>query len=503
MNLESVIKKTKSFGKRFLIGTALAGSIFLYNCEDNISKNLVGYEGSDRIEMSQSANFSLAKSMQGTLGYEPVTWSAETSPINSGRYRPLALGDINNDGYLDIVVGPLEYGIQVWLGDGAGGWTAGTGPTNVGDYHGIALGDVNNDGNLDIVAGMQDGKVDVWLGNGTGGWNPNVKPVQPGGYWVALGDIALGDINNDGNLDIAAVGNYRDVAGYYGRVDVWLGDGADGWSYETGPTNIRYPYHSVELGDINNDGNLDLLILDTIGPSENDYGIEVWLGDGAGSWTPTFGPVDTGVYHIASVGDIDADGDLDIAMIKHSYSYGYFNSGISVHLRNGTRDWSIDVGPTSTGNYYNPVLADINNDGFLDIAAGEFSEGAGGGIDVWFSEVMLPLPASIDIDPDVLNLKSKGKWVSCYTELSEDYDVNNIDVSTVELGTEKGYVSAQLTPTGIGDHDNDGTRDLMLKFDRSGLQNILEKGNEVEIILTGKLTDGRPFNGSDIIKVID
>jgi hypothetical protein len=110
------------------------------------------------------------------------------------------------------------------------------------------------------------------------------------------------------------------------------------------------------------------------------------------------------------------------------------------------------------------------------------------------------IQAAIDIDPDSLNLNSKGKWITCYIELPEDYDVEEIKVSTIKLNDE---VPAESRPTGVGDCDDDGIAELMVKFDRSAVQEILEAGDEVEITVTGELDVDTKFEGSDTIRVID
>jgi hypothetical protein len=110
------------------------------------------------------------------------------------------------------------------------------------------------------------------------------------------------------------------------------------------------------------------------------------------------------------------------------------------------------------------------------------------------------IQATINIDPDTLNLNSKGKWITCYIELPGDYDVEDIDVSTIKLNDE---VPAESRPTGIGDCDDDGIAELMVKFDRSAVQEILEAGDEVEITVTGELNDDTKFEGSDTIRVIN
>jgi hypothetical protein len=107
--------------------------------------------------------------------------------------------------------------------------------------------------------------------------------------------------------------------------------------------------------------------------------------------------------------------------------------------------------------------------------------------------------ATINIEPDTLSLKNAGKWITCHIELGEEYDVADIDVSTVRLN---GQVAAESQPTAIGDYDDDGVADLMVKFDRSAVQKILEVGDAVEVTVTGQLTDGTPFEGSDTIRVI-
>ncbi len=129
----------------------------------------------------------------------------------------------------------------------------------------------------------------------------------------------------------------------------------------------------------------------------------------------------------------------------------------------------------------------------IDFAVGEFGIA---GAQVIPDEIQ----ATIVIDPDTLNLNSKGKWITCYIELPGDYDVGDIEVSTIQLNDE---VPAESRPTGVGDCDDDGIAELMVKFDRSAVQEILEAGDEVEITVTGELNDDTKFEGSDTIRVIN
>ena len=111
----------------------------------------------------------------------------------------------------------------------------------------------------------------------------------------------------------------------------------------------------------------------------------------------------------------------------------------------------------------------------------------------------ISVSVTVDVEPDTLNLKSKGKWITCYIELPEGYDVADIDVSTVMLND---LVPAESRPTGILDHDGDGVLDLMVKFSRSGVQGILGTADQAELTVTGELADGTPFEGTDTIRVV-
>ena len=108
------------------------------------------------------------------------------------------------------------------------------------------------------------------------------------------------------------------------------------------------------------------------------------------------------------------------------------------------------------------------------------------------------IDAFVDIDPNTLNLKSRGRWIKTYIELPEGYDVNNIDISTVRLNDE---ILAELHPTEIGDYDTDGIPDLMVKFNRRDLIAILSAG-EATLTITGRVRSTL-FVGRNTIRVIN
>ena len=121
----------------------------------------------------------------------------------------------------------------------------------------------------------------------------------------------------------------------------------------------------------------------------------------------------------------------------------------------------------------------------------------------WLSSPPTSIQATIDIDPDTLNLNSKGKWITCYIELPEGYDVNDIDIDTILL---EDLIQAEDSPTNVGDHDVDGIPDLMVKFDRQQMIDELEWDWGMvytdELTITLNLNDGTAAEGSDNIKVL-
>ena len=111
------------------------------------------------------------------------------------------------------------------------------------------------------------------------------------------------------------------------------------------------------------------------------------------------------------------------------------------------------------------------------------------------------ISATVDIDPDTLNLKSKGKWVTAYIELPDGYDVADIDASTVLLGTVPAVIDTKydfVTDPNeyITDKDEDGILERMVKFERAAVAAEVAVGEEVALAITG-VAAGTPFEGSE------
>ncbi len=142
----------------------------------------------------------------------------------------------------------------------------------------------------------------------------------------------------------------------------------------------------------------------------------------------------------------------------------------------------------------------LSSAGLQDLFVAKYIGGSPGGV----------IEALIDVDPDTLNLKSHGQWITVYITLPQAYDVNNIDLSTIAINSlignscdpEYTQVSdTNFTPQ-VGDRDEDLIPDLTVKFDRQLLISNLCV-DDVSIQIEGDLTTGEHFVGTDSIRVID
>ena len=104
-----------------------------------------------------------------------------------------------------------------------------------------------------------------------------------------------------------------------------------------------------------------------------------------------------------------------------------------------------------------------------------------------------PIFAEARIIPRTINLASKGKWITCYIWLPEDYNVADIDPNSVFL---EEQIKGELLLV------NEEEQVDIVRFNRSEVQGILYVG-EVELTITGQLTDGTVFEASDTIRVTD
>jgi hypothetical protein len=286
-------------------------------------------------------------------------------PLEVGRGSgELFLADLDGDGRVDLVSKHLlERRIAIHRGGANGTFRANAHslalPVDVGA---IALGDVDRDGLLDVAIAIRDSTAEyVQIARGTrtgfGEPMPRIRTHAAAATWKPL--IRVADLDRDGALDIV-VGNGRRAS-----VEILLGDGTGGFALQPGVSLAGAgARHEFELGDIDGDGDLDLV---DAGSSESARGfLGAYLGNGRGGFAMRAddsaalpaGPRAT------TLADIDRDGDLDVLL-------AHLGPLVSVLLNDGTGRFAAMSGSPFTlpGPAFNVAAVEMNGAGRPDMVA--------------------------------------------------------------------------------------------------------------------------------------
>ncbi len=208
-----------------------------------------------------------------------------------GYPKPFGLGvaDFNGDGNLDIVtttrtgINPGQSHVAVLLGDGNRGFTQSEFLPVTSRPSSVAVGDLNGNGKLDfVVAGAEphnpEGNfISTFLGDGNGHFA--LKQTINLGPGNLKGDIAIGDFNEDGNLDVAYPQTGTLQGTHSRNVLIFFGDGTGNLVQQPTVTVGQEP-HTVITADFNGDHHLDLAVT-----NRTDGTISILLGDGKGNFT--------------------------------------------------------------------------------------------------------------------------------------------------------------------------------------------------------------------------
>jgi hypothetical protein len=286
-----------------------------------------------------------------------VNYSVASLPMS------IAVGDFNGDGKLDLaVVNNMSDSVSVLLGKGDGTFQPAVNYGVASLPMSIAVGDFNGDGKLDlaVVNNMSD-SVSVLLGKGDGTFQPAVN------YGVGSNptSVAVGDFNGDGKLDLVV----GDFVAPNSNLSVLLGNG-DGTFQTSANNTVGIAATSVAVGDFNGDGKLDVALAG--GHCKTGCPIlQVLFGNGDGTFQPVrsfFNPTRNRANFVI-LGDINGDGNLDMIVT-------YSQPAISVFLGMGDGQFQAPVNYNNLGLAQTSVLAigDFNGDGKLDMAV---TSGAG------------------------------------------------------------------------------------------------------------------------------
>lgn len=324
--------------------------------------------GGDGNDLVQSGDANFVNPVQVTIGdvisgpesdAENIFFGNSNS-ISSGLSFPddVETADVDNDGDLDIIAGDAGL-VSVMINTGSGAFSAGvTYSAGIGNVEDIALADFDNDGDLDIVtAGFFGTSLGLILNQGDGTYS---APTTITSSTSLTGEtLDVGDFNNDGFVDIVIV----DTTITNPSVFTFLNDGMGGFNQVTaGSLGGVQDIEDLTVADFNNDGSPDVAVI-------NDFineTVVVLTNNGLGGLTTVSTTAITGTSFLRHIeaADIDNDGDIDLAV---SDTFG--NNDIFVLRNNGGGTMTLDqtLTPTSTFGSNGFTFGDFNGDGFVDI----------------------------------------------------------------------------------------------------------------------------------------
>jgi hypothetical protein len=355
--------------------------------------------GADRYKQFTGRTYVYLGNASG-LSDTPIFTATGEDVNNHFGYSVDTAGDVNGDGYDDIIVGAYHYKeftgrVYIYAGN-ANGLSATPALTITGEapdtYFGRsvgAAGDVNGDGYDDVIVGAQaydhwTGRVYVYAGSPSG---VGATPIFTAGgegpsdsYGRSVG--AAGDVNGDGCSDIiVGAHGYGD---FQGRVYVYAGSaeglGAVPTFTATGAgANGHFGYSAGTAGDVNRDG-YDDLIVGANHQSKNTGWVYVFAGSSNGlSATPIFTATGESEYNhygdsVGTAGDTNGDGYDDVIVGAYHYNDStgrvYVYSGGANGL-NITPILSVTGdGPASSFGRSVGTAGDVNGKGHADLVIG-------------------------------------------------------------------------------------------------------------------------------------
>lgn len=378
----------------------------------------------------------------------------------------VGIADMDGDGYDDLILldGSRHLHIDYQQADGT--FTSySMGQVSGDNQWGMSVGDVNGDGHKDFFSGGAYDGVHFLQITGRGQSNGWSSLNNDAGLFMQCNNMA--DINNDGALDIYAchdVGAPR-IWMNDGAGNMSFSDYID-WS--TNPSSDASGNYGSVWVDFDNDGDLDLFITHcrqgVNNPSDPRRWNRLFVNDGNNQYTDRamdFGLHNTNQSWSADFGDIDNDGDLDLVITNHNRSMQLFLNDGTGHYTEATTGSGLQISAA----FLQVKFMDLDNDGFLDlITSGNLGGSAEyyfhGNGDGTFTQMpnMLPEPASRNLHTFAVGDLNRDGFIDVYAGYGQAY-VNPSSSRRDELylndGNSNHFLSftlrgQQSNPDGVG-----------------------------------------------------
>lgn len=301
----------------------------------------------------------------------------ESSSFVGVREGDFKMFDYDNDGDLDILISGMitsdQNALNLYENDGVGNFTLNnqTGLESYGlHYANIVIEDLDNDGFLDIAANGRtsvsggSSKTRIFKNNGDGTFS---LMIQPAFDYISMGGIAVGDIDNNGTLDLIFSGSgpsSEDNPNGFSS-EIFLNDGNANFTKVEDTNLIKHKETtSVVLADFDNDGSLDLITMGRITQSPVTYAAYLYLNDGQGNFILVEDtPLEGYGFGKVTVADVNNDGNLDVLITGTGDGPG--NTAVAKLYLNNAENASVDTIQYSKYKVYPNPVQDILNIDFL------------------------------------------------------------------------------------------------------------------------------------------
>ncbi len=307
--------------------------------------------------MNKKITFLFLLALSSLSGFAQLNWTTPVNyatPTTTSTDDAIWFGDFNNDSKTDMVVRHwFTDKLTLFLNNGDGTFNAASTITSNPSLNDLVLADFNNDTYLDIAVTNADwyasyDMLSIHLGNGDGTFQPIAFYYGSGSYQYTLD---AGDITGDGYKDLVI-----SSAGWDGfSILVNNGDGtfSNGNSYAS-----THECGSIKLADFNGDTHLDVALGN--GSSGVNNQIDVFFGNGDGTFNPTFSSYPTSKHPQLLVCDVDNQNGTDIVfdLPDNHVSYYLKNSGSGTFTQVLIKE-----------NYDVTAVCDWNNDNYMDFVA--------------------------------------------------------------------------------------------------------------------------------------
>ncbi|MFM0642371.1 FG-GAP-like repeat-containing protein [Paraburkholderia metrosideri] len=206
--------------------------------------------------------------------------------------------DLNGDGTADLVM-QSDGGVAYDLLRSSGDPSFGTPLTAIAGEHIAAVGDLSGHHRSDLVWTNQKDALLFWMNNGDATFVATKGPDYPAG-WMLVG---AADVNGDGKADLLWINTFTSELRY------WLMDGPK----KTGEKTFSIPpgNYIAAVGDFSGDGNMDLALTDSA------HNLDIWANDGKGNFTRNRADGYPADWTLVGSGDINNDGNADLVFINN------------------------------------------------------------------------------------------------------------------------------------------------------------------------------------------